>query len=177
MPTVRRAEASFTEKIVVIFCFQFFVLCCGIITAMQYEVPQFIEVEDKIFGPLTFKQFLYVAGAAGACVALLAFLPLWLAVPIGLPIAGLGAALAFYKVNGRPLVEALENAFGYFTESKLYLWKQRPKEAAARETAAPVVPSELPRVTESKLRNLAWSLNIKDRSVLGVAASNPEFEV
>ena len=27
---------------------------------MQYQVPQFIEVEDKIFGPLTFKQFLYI---------------------------------------------------------------------------------------------------------------------
>ena len=32
---------------------------------MQFQVPQFIEVEDKIFGPLTFKQFVYVAGGAG----------------------------------------------------------------------------------------------------------------
>lgn len=29
---------------------------------MQFQVPQFIEVEDKIFGPLTFKQFVYIAG-------------------------------------------------------------------------------------------------------------------
>ncbi|MFM2424198.1 MAG: hypothetical protein RLZZ70_589, partial [Candidatus Parcubacteria bacterium] len=29
---------------------------------MQFEVPQFIEIEDKIFGPLTWKQFLYVGG-------------------------------------------------------------------------------------------------------------------
>ena len=29
---------------------------------MQYQVPQFIEVEDKIFGPLTFKQLVYVVG-------------------------------------------------------------------------------------------------------------------
>ncbi len=32
---------------------------------MRFEVPQFIDVEDKIFGPFTFKQFLYLAGGAG----------------------------------------------------------------------------------------------------------------
>ena len=31
---------------------------------MRFQVPQFIEVEDKIFGPLTLKQFLYTAGGA-----------------------------------------------------------------------------------------------------------------
>ncbi|TSC61742.1 MAG: SsrA-binding protein, partial [Parcubacteria group bacterium Athens0416_74] len=32
---------------------------------MQFQVPQFIEVEDKIVGPLTFKQFVFIAGGLG----------------------------------------------------------------------------------------------------------------
>jgi hypothetical protein len=34
----------------------------GILAVMEYQVPQFIEVEDKIFGPLTWKQFIYWVG-------------------------------------------------------------------------------------------------------------------
>jgi hypothetical protein len=40
----------------------------------QFHVPQFIEVEDKIFGPLTLKQFLYVIGGAGIVFIMYAFL-------------------------------------------------------------------------------------------------------
>jgi hypothetical protein len=29
---------------------------------MRHEVPQFIDIEDKIFGPLTFLQGLYLIG-------------------------------------------------------------------------------------------------------------------
>jgi len=29
---------------------------------MRHEVPQFIDIEDKIFGPLTFFQGLYLLG-------------------------------------------------------------------------------------------------------------------
>ena len=32
---------------------------------MRFQVPQFIEIESKIFGPLTFKQFIYLAGGGG----------------------------------------------------------------------------------------------------------------
>src|SRR5580704_12894864 len=92
---------------------------------MQYQVPQFIEVEDKIFGPLTFRQFIYLAGGGGACLALYTLLPLWLAVPLMLPVVALAAALAFYKVNGRPFIIAMEHAFSYYIGSKLYLWQQR----------------------------------------------------
>ena len=34
-------------------------------TTMMFSVPQFIDVEDKIIGPLTLKQFIYLAGGAG----------------------------------------------------------------------------------------------------------------
>ena len=45
---------------------------------MQFQVPQFIEIEDKIFGPLTFKQFIYLAGGGGLCFLLYTILPFFL---------------------------------------------------------------------------------------------------
>src|SRR3989344_6769785 len=146
----------------------------------QYQVPQFIEVEDKIFGPLTIRQFIYLAGGAGACLLLFTLLPLWLAVPLMIPPLGLACALAFYRVNGPPLIYSLEHAFAYFTGSKLYLWKQRETKASSPEllasSSSKLASNALqvvPKLSQSKLKDLAWSLNIKDRSQGGGAPSEP----
>ena len=56
---------------------------------MQFKVPQFLDIEDKIFGPFTFKEFVYLAGGAGLCFVLYRLLGLvWGAIPI-LVVAGL----------------------------------------------------------------------------------------
>ncbi len=75
------------------------------------------------------------------------------------------AALAFYEINGRPLIIAVEHAFGYFFGSKLYLWKQRKAEVKKQAPATPIQAAQMPvpKLSESKLKDLAWSLNIKDR--------------
>src|SRR3990167_7822711 len=86
----------------------------------RYQVPQFIEVEDKIFGPLTFKQFIYLAGGGGLSLAFFTLLPFWLAVIFIIPVAVFAAALAFYEVNVRPFIVVLEHAFGYLLGNKLY---------------------------------------------------------
>ena len=143
----------------------------------QYQVPQFIEVEDKIFGPLTLKQFVYLAGGGGLILLFFTLLPLYLTIILGIPIAVLSAGLAFYTVNGRPLIFAMEHAFGYLFGTKLYLWMQRdvkPQEA----TVAKPANLPVPKLSESKLKDLSWSLNIKDRSQLGVtSAERSGFEI
>lgn len=146
----------------------------------QYQVPQFIEIEDKIFGPLTLKQFLYVAGGAGLCLALFTLLPLWLAIPLMIPVALLAAALAFYQINGRPFIHAMEHAFSYFFGSKLYLWQQRiPKSPTASQAAARPQTTALiaPALSQSKLKDLSWSLNIKDRAQMGLRPPRDDFEI
>jgi hypothetical protein len=134
---------------------------------MQYQVPQFIDVEDKIIGPLTLKQFLYTAGSAGICVIFFSYLPFFIAAVLSVPFAGLGIALAFYKVNGKPFIQILEAAFNYVTSKKLLLWKysepakeQGPsaEQAAAAEAARPVRGAA--RLTRGKLSELAWSLDV-----------------
>jgi len=139
---------------------------------MQFQVPQFIEVEDKIFGPLTFKQFIYVAGGAGSAYLLWRVLPIYLAAPLVLGVGGLAAALAFMQWNGRPFILALESAFYYFTHSKLYLWnnerktKKEKKENKEQQRRPQVY---IPKLSDSKLHELAWSLDIKERIAAGVA--------
>jgi len=138
---------------------------------MQFQVPQFIEVEDKIFGPLTFKQFIYIGGGLGACYIIWRVLPLLLAAPIIMAVAGLTAGLAFFQFNGRPLIIGLENGFFFFSRSKLYLWNNNRKPVKTRAAAEIQRPVEIyvPKLSESRLHELAWSLDIKERIAAGVA--------
>ncbi|HMO77617.1 MAG TPA: PrgI family protein [Candidatus Paceibacterota bacterium] len=92
---------------------------------MQFEVPQFIEIEDKIFGPFTWRQFLYLGGGVGMGVVLFFTAPFWLFLLIGLPLGVLAGALSFYPVNNRPFSFFLEAIIGYFRRQKLYLWKKK----------------------------------------------------
>lgn len=134
---------------------------------MEYQVPQFIEVEDKIIGPLTLRQFIYLAGAGGICVIAFVYLPLIFAFLVAAPVAAFGAALAFYKVNGKPFIQVLEAGFSYYVGAKLFLWKHemptKPEASpAAQAAAAAAAPARGgPRLTRGKLSDLAWSLDVK----------------
>lgn len=139
---------------------------------MQFQVPQFIEVEDKIFGPLTFKQFVYLLGGAGIAYMLWRALPFYVAAPLMAVFVGLGVALAFFQYNGQPFIVAVEHAFFYFLRSKLYLWSNeealntRKKTATITTTAA---APYIPHLSESKLHELSWSLDIQERIGAGTA--------
>lgn len=133
---------------------------------MQFQVPQFIEVEDKIFGPLTFRQFLYFLGGGGAAFLLWRFLPFIIAVPIIVAIVGLAAALALAQWNGRPFVNSLEAGFYYLLGSKLYLWSHERKKAKKKEKIEEVAMQseiQIPKLSESRLHQLAWSLDIQEK--------------
>ena len=134
---------------------------------MEYQVPQFIEVEDKIFGPLTLKQFIYLAGGAGIAAGLVLYLPLVFGVVLALPIIGLAIGLAFYKVNGKPLIDLIEAGASYYFSHRLYLWKKQPKapeEAPKLQTGLSMgeaPPRQKLDLTTSRLRELAYSLDSK----------------
>lgn len=141
---------------------------------MEYQVPQFIEVESKVVGPLTLKQFIYIAGTAGLCVLFFFYLPLIVTILLSIPVIALGASLAFYKVNGKPFVNVLEAGFNYYTGAKFFLWKHKDateKEVtAAAETAraaeiAAHPPIAEPKLNRGKLSDLAWSLDVSTGGV------------
>lgn len=131
---------------------------------MRYQVPQFIDVEDKLFGPLTFTQFAYVIGGVGAAFLIFQLWGFLLAVLIGGPILAFGLALAFVKINNRPFIHVVQSASNYFLNSRLYLWRKEDKKKKAR--AQTDLPQETalstPKLTEGKLKEIAWALDIKN---------------
>lgn len=132
---------------------------------MRFQVPQFTDVEDKIIGPLTFKQFVYIAGAAGMIIVLFTLLPKFLAILFGLPIAALGGLLAFYRVNNQPFIRVVEAFVKFQVTNKLYLWKheeKKPTAGTAGVAKKAIDPSLVPKLSESKLRDMMWTLDVKN---------------
>ncbi len=134
---------------------------------MRFEVPQFINIEDKLFGPFTFKQSLYLVGGGGIIYVLYKTLPTFAVVLLGVPIAAFSFALVFYKPNGRPFMKMVEAFILYAFSEKFYLWR-RKEEAPGPADVTQVhekFPEEgaLPKeVSGQKIHDLAWSLDILD---------------
>ena len=133
---------------------------------MQFQVPQFIEVEDKIFGQLTLKQFIYLAGGVGMCAVLYVFISIkFLAIILMLPIAAFAISLTFIKMNGKPFIDFVQSGFYYLIGSKLYTWKKSEKKPVSTPVEeAKKIGSllQVPKLSESKLKDLTWSLDIKE---------------
>jgi len=129
---------------------------------MQFRVPQFLEVEDKIFGPFTFKQFLYMVGGLGIAFVLYRVLPAFLAVLFIAPVLAFSGALAFYRVNNKPFIYIVEAFITFTLSNKLYLWKKVDKKAVAKKKEESTTGSYVPRLSNSKLKDLSWSLDVLD---------------
>lgn len=124
-------------------------------------------MEDKLFGPFTFKQFIYMAGAAGICSVLFTLLPTFLAILFSMPVAALGLALAFYKVNDRPFALTIENLVKFYLGNRLYLWKkdaEKPTNTAVNIAAGDTPQVYLPKLSQSKLKDLTFELDVKNQS-------------
>ncbi len=143
---------------------------------MQFKVPQFLDIEDKIFGPFTFSEFVYLAGGAGICFVIYrAWGLLFGFVPI-LAVAAFSAALVFYRPNNKPFIDMIEAGFKYFFQDKLYIWKRSvvKKQKTSvnnesymknlsenqKEQKSLITPHQNTRLSGEKLRDLAWSLDV-----------------
>lgn len=131
---------------------------------MQFRVPQFIDIEDKIIGPLSWRQFAYILGAAAIGYVCLRLLPSKiLALIVGGPFILLFLALAFVRINDRPFVETLQNAFSYFTRGNIYTWQKnntaleenKPQVKNIEQMTAPV------KMERKNLKELAFGLDVK----------------
>lgn len=139
---------------------------------MQRNVPQFIEIEDKIFGPFTLKQFGFLMGGFGGCVIVWRTLPLSIGVFIMGPIIALALVLAFGKYNTKPFIDIIRAGVVHIFRGKQYRW-QSPSERAVREryqaaeTAAKKAQESFDNIPKNKtfsasdIKNLANSLDNK----------------
>ncbi|MDQ5949124.1 MAG: hypothetical protein QG589_250 [Patescibacteria group bacterium] len=131
---------------------------------MRYQVPQFIEIEDKVIGPLTVKQFVYLAGGGGLSFIAYNYLPFVIAILLIGVIVALSLALAFYKINNKPFIDFLESGFLYYTKDRLYIWKKEEKQPEHKEKEIVDAQVFVPRLSESKLKDLSWSLDVNENS-------------
>ena len=139
---------------------------------MQFQVPQFLDVEDKIIGPFTLKQFLYLTGGIGMGYIAIRFIP-WFIVGIipAIAFVSFGGALAFYKFNNKPLVYVIESAFNYAKSTRFYIWNRQQKSGQVELNLTNFQPTKhamnMPTSgTSSKLDELTWAIDLqKDDAV------------
>lgn len=91
----------------------------------QFTVPQFIDVEDKIFGPVTVRQFLIllVAGLIVFVVFKIADTTLFIITAFAIGVFAL--VLAFVKINGQSFHYFLLNVVQTIRRPKLRIWDKR----------------------------------------------------
>lgn len=136
---------------------------------MEFTVPQFIEREPKLIGPFTFKQFIFVAIAGGACFFLYFSigkknLPLFILIAIVL--MGGSLVLGFLKIKGYTLPILIKNFFAYTIMPKIFLWHRKlipPKVSKIQkfEKVKTEAESELKIIKESSLQKLSTQVETK----------------
>ena len=91
---------------------------------MRFQVPQFIETETKIVGPLTLKQFLWLGFGGAILTFLYITLPHIAFFVLAIPITGLFVALAYVKIDNIQLFNYIIYALSYSLNPRRYLFKK-----------------------------------------------------
>ena len=99
---------------------------------MKFQVPQFIETETKIVGPLTWKQFIWVAIGVGLLLMIIRFLTGFWLVFVSIIIVAIFGALAFLRIEEMALIEYLMKALSYALGPKKYLFKKEEQNSNFR---------------------------------------------
>jgi len=116
---------------------------------MQYQVPQFIEVEDKIFfGLLTIKQMAYFGAAFILSIIVHTIFPFAVFIILGVIFFGLAAAFSFVKINGVPFSTVLKSSVKFFWQPQVYVW--RPDRKFLEEAEEPTGRSPQEKLAELK---------------------------
>lgn len=88
------------------------------------SVPQFVDVEDKIAGPLTWRQLLWMIAMGAVLLVLFTTFGTTLAIVFGIPVVLLFIALAFYKPNGFTLSSFIGQAVLFLFRPKVAVWER-----------------------------------------------------
>ncbi len=131
----------------------------------KFIVPQFIDNEDKILGPITVRQFLIMLAAALILFIEFKLLATVYFVLLGLVTAGIAGVFAFVKINGQPFHLFFLNALQTTIRPGLRVWNKSLNDGELRllmRQAAPPPPVVVPgrrRPTSSHLRDLTLVVN------------------
>lgn len=131
---------------------------------MQFAVPQFTDVEDKLIGPLTLKQFLALLATGGIDLFFWSLLQFSLFFFLfALPVTLVGLALAFGKFNSRPLYGYVGSLISFVSKPQVRIFKREEPTVTIQIEKAKIVKQEnkLEEPAESRLKKLAYLLDQK----------------
>lgn len=131
----------------------------------QFTVPQFIDIEDKILGPLSARQFLIILSMGLTDTLLYKLLSFWKFLLFGIPIFIIGVTFAFIRINGQPFHFFVLNMIQTFRKPQLRVWDKALTDAEVKhyltsKTVAPtaVEPVKAP-LSRSRLQELSLIVN------------------
>ena len=90
----------------------------------QFLVPQFLDVEDKIFGPITTRQFVILLVAALFLFIVFKLADTMLFIILLALIGSFSLVLAFVKINGQAFHYVLLNIFQNFKSPSRRIWRK-----------------------------------------------------
>ena len=130
----------------------------------QFVVPQFLEVEDKIFGPITTRQFviLLVAGLFIFVAYKLADMALFIF--FALLIGGSACILAFAKINGQSFHYFLLNVVVTLKRPSRRIWNKIYAKSELNALRQPLAAEEeeaprAPKAEHHHIRSLSLMVN------------------
>lgn len=131
----------------------------------MFNVPQFIDVEDKIVGPLTAKQLGWLAVGAVMLMIFWFTLDFSAFILVAVIVGGLFGSLAFYKPNGQPMIAFVLSLFSFSFKPKMYVWRRTPDMKKTFETkiqkSDTIKTSPQKTLTKKKVEELSQILDKK----------------
>ncbi len=101
---------------------------CRVATArggvLKFKVPQNIDIEDRILGPLTMLQFVYAVIGFGVCYITINAIPAPYSYIIAAPVALFVVCLDFVKVNERPFLDFMKAAITFMMTPRQRFWRE-----------------------------------------------------
>ena len=91
---------------------------------LQFTVPQFIDVEDKIIGTITVRQFVILLAAVILMALGFKFLTFAAFFASAILIIVIAIVLAFVKINGAPFHYFVLNLIQTFKKPRLRVWRK-----------------------------------------------------
>jgi hypothetical protein len=132
----------------------------------QYNIPQFVDSEDKIFGPITIRQFAVLAIGVVIGGFLWYFLQSNLVIFFltVAPVVATTFTFAFIKINGHNFDVFLTNVVIYILKPNLFLWSRDvdPNRSVIKSTIQKKKASfirDKKEYNQSRVEAVAWTLD------------------
>ena len=127
---------------------------------MMFNIPQFLDTEDKIVGPLTAKQLGWLAAGSGILFLMWITLDMTTFYIWAIPVIGLACAFAFYRPYNQSLISFVLSSFYFAVRAKQYNWKRLPDEFKVHKAAPKKIqPVEKKTLDQAKIQEISALLD------------------